>query len=94
MHYNVTLTRMDDDRTPLDYVARRNYRIPTFLKNMTENDVKNYSCQMTKKCYLILRQIHGKEFALESIKLSPFSQKNDNLKMLTGNLTPAEKNKI
>jgi len=38
---------------------------------MTETYVKNCWDKMTKKCYLILKQIYWKEYALESIKSAP-----------------------
>lgn len=79
MHDNVIWSGMAYDRTPLVYVARREYRIPTFSFFMlTEKDIKIFPCRMTKKCYLMLKAIHGKEFAIESVKLSPFFKKNAN----------------
>lgn len=44
---------------------------------MEESDVKQQADTFTKKCYLMLKQIHWKEYALESVKTAPYFINNN-----------------
>lgn len=43
---------------------------------ITEKQVRDECDGQTKRAYLILKQIFGKEYALEAIKTAPFFIKN------------------
>jgi hypothetical protein len=45
---------------------------------MEEKTIKSCWDTMTKKCYLILKQLYWKEFAIEAIQSAPFFNQTKN----------------
>lgn len=48
---------------------------------MEEKDIKNCWDKMTIKCYLMLKSIYWKDYALESIKTAPYFINNYQLNL-------------